>query len=195
MEVPSKILIKNPLTFFDERGIRVPRMLARQTPFRFQPQPFSVGGRTMNEKLYNPSVQTVSLKGFLANPLSPFVYGVGSQSSPSHSLYFAGFLVQKFCELTHGSNYVQWVRPSDIIDGNTIRSSPSMIVISGLTPNTPAYRLDKVFQLLDEWDSIPRIVVLNGEDPVTFFATRLHYKLDRVFFYDEGVAKRSIEVI
>jgi hypothetical protein len=149
----------------------------------------------MNEKVYNPSAQIQSLSGYLKNPLYPAVYGVSSQSNPSTSLYFAAYLVQKFCELTHSSNYVQWIRPSDILDGNTVRNSPSLLVISGLTPNTPSFRLDKVFQILDEWDSIPRIVVMTGADPITYFATRLHYKVDRIFFHDESVAKRDVEVV
>lgn len=195
MEAPSRILLKNPETFFDERGIRVPRMVNRQAPFKFRPNTFTVGGKKMNEKVYNPSAQIQSLTGYLKNPLSPIVYGVGSQSNPSMALYFAAYLVQKFCEITHSSNYVQWVRPSDILNESTVRNSPSLLVISGLTPNTPSYRLDKVFQLLDEWDNIPRIVVVTGEDPITYFATRLHYKLDRIFFHDENVAKREVEVV
>ena len=195
METPSRIVIRRPETFFDERGIRVPRLVFKQQPFKFRPMTFTVGGRKMVEKNYNPSVQVVSLAGYLKNPLSPIVYGVSSQSNPSTALYFAAYLVQRFCELTHASNYVQWIRPSDVIDGNVVRNSPSLIVISGLTPNTPSYRLDKVFQLLDEWDNIPRIVVMTGEDPITYFATRLFYKVDRIFFHDEEVAKRDIEVI
>lgn len=195
MESPNKIVVRHPETFFDERGIRVPRLVFRQEPFRFKPSTFTVGGRKMVEKTYNPSTQLVSLSGYLKSPLSPIVYGVSSQSNPSIALYFAAFLVQRFCELTHASNYVQWIRPSDFIDNGTVRNSPSLIVISGLTPNTPTYRLDKVFQLLDEWDNVPRIVVMTGEDPITYFATRLFYKVDRVFFHDENVSRREVEVV
>ena len=149
----------------------------------------------MKEKIYNPSVQEVSLAGFLANPLQPVVYGVGSQSSPMEANYFAGFLVQKFCELTHPSNTAQWLRPSDVLSDNPVRPSSSLIVISGLTLNTPSWRLSKVSDILDEYDSIPRIVVVTGTDPITFFATKLFYKVDRVFFHDDQAVKRNVEVI
>jgi hypothetical protein len=194
-DLPTRIQLKQPETFFAERGIRVPQAIYRQQPFRFKPQTFAVGGSRMKEKIYNPSVQEMSLQGFVQNPLQPVVYGVGAQSDPLIANYFAAFLVQKFCENTHASNIVQWLRPSDVLGEDTIRPSSSLVVVSGLSPNTPEWRRSKVADLLDENDGIPRIVVITGEDPITYFATRLFYKVDRVFFHDENAVKRNVEVI
>jgi len=186
----SKVQVKER-DFFIQRGIRVPDLVFRQQPFRFRPQSFTVYGPRMQEKLYDASLQNISLHGFLQAPLMPVVYGVSSQSNPARSNYMAAFLVQKFCEATHGSNSVQWIRPADNLNSDIVRGSPSLLVISGLTPNTPSFRLDRVYQLLDEWDHIPRIVVMSGEDPLTFFSTRLFYKVDRIYFHDEGIVQRN----
>lgn len=193
-ELPTSIRLRNPETFFAERGVKPPSIILRQSSLKFRPQPFSVGGK-MASKLYQPEVQNVSLLGFLKNPLQPVVYGVSSQTDNVVSNFFAAFLLQKFCELTHSSNHVQWIRPDDKLTDDIVRPNTACLVISGLTPNTPGFRLSRVSDILDATDKIPRIVVMTGEDPITFFATRLFYKVDRVFFHDDESVNRTAQVI
>lgn len=54
---------------------------------------------------------------------------------------------------------------------------PSLLVISNVNDNSSAYKLEKVRDLLEKFSHVPRIVVSSSKDPITFFATKLHYPI------------------
>jgi hypothetical protein len=55
---------------------------------------------------------------------------------------------------------------------------PSLLILSNIDANnSTGSKLEKVRDILEKFNTIPRIVVLAGGDPHTFFANVLHYPL------------------
>lgn len=195
MTLPKKIHLREEL--LSARGLEVPESAFRVGVHKFDPKPFSVGGPSsrMREKHYGKEVQEISLQGFLENPLQPSIYGVASQRSPEMANFFCAYLAQEFMQRTHGSNKVLWVRGHQISKDVIVPDTVTMLVLSGLTPNTPKFILDKVANMLDRYDTIPRVVSIVGEDPITFFALYLYTTVHRVFFHTDRAVAREVEVV
>jgi hypothetical protein len=51
---------------------------------------------------------------------------------------------------------------------------PCFLVLSNLDFNSTVIKLEKARDLLDRFSDIPRIVITSPDDPLTFFATKLH---------------------
>lgn len=195
MTLPKKIQLRDDL--FAQRGLDVPESAFRVGAFKFDPRPFSVGGPSsrMREKHYGKEIQEVSLQGFLDNPVRPYIYGVASQSNQEVSTMFAAYLAQEFLARSHSSNRAMWLRGHKLIRDQVIPDTVQLLVISGLTPNTPKFILDRVTNLIDQHDRMPIVVSITGEDPVTFFATSLYTKVHRVFFHTDNRVSREVEVV
>lgn len=193
--IPRKLSLR--IDYLQEKGIDVQESSFRMNDIKFEPKPFMVGGPNsrMVEKKFSKEAQDISLQGFLNNPHQPVVYGVSSQSNHHLSLFFTAFLVQEFLRLTHGSNKVTWLRGYQLAKDNVVPESTRLLVLTGLTPNSSKYTLEQVANKLDRFDHIPRIVCLTGADPITFFATSLYYKVDRIFFHTDRTVNREVEVV
>lgn len=66
----------------------------------------------------------------------------------------------------------------DALRDKTQEDIPSLLIISNVNESSSAYKLEKVRDLLDKYSNIPRIVVIGGGDPITFFTTKLHHPLN-----------------
>ena len=194
VHLPRKLVFKEEL--FSQRGIHLPESTFRVGEVRYAPKSFVVGGPNsrMKEKTYPKEVQDQSLLGFLRHPLQPIVYGVSSQSDHAHSLYVTAYLAHEFLRATHASNRVSWLRAHQLFNP-PIHENTSLLVITGLSPNTPKFTLNQVANLLDKWDHVPRIVSITGEDPISFFALSLFYRLDRLYFHTNSAVSRDVEII
>lgn len=62
-----------------------------------------------------------------------------------------------------------------------IADNPSMLIISNINELSTPIKIEKVRDLLEMYSDIPRIVVLGGSDPFTFFGTKLYYPLTAGF--------------
>jgi len=193
--LPRKFALKEEV--FASRGISLPESTFRLGEIKYAPKSFAVGGPSsrMRERTFTRETQDQSLIGFLRQPSQAIVYGVSSQSDHAHSLLVTAWLAQEFMRLTHASNRVVWLRGHQLSNPPPIPEATRLLVISGLTPNTPKFVLDKVCNLLDKMDTIPRIVSITGEDPITFFALSLYYRVDRVYFHAGDNVSREVEIL
>lgn len=66
--------------------------------------------------------------------------------------------------------------PDALRDAKT-KSNMSMLIITNVGPDSTQHKLEKVRDLLELYDNIPRIVVVNGCDPITFFAEKMRMPL------------------
>lgn len=62
------------------------------------------------------------------------------------------------------------------------RTNYSMLVLTNVGPDSTNVKIEKVRDILEIHDNIPRIVVVNGSDPVSFFADKLRMPLHYAFF-------------
>lgn len=68
------------------------------------------------------------------------------------------------------------------------RKNISMLIITNVGLDSTSHKLEKVRDLLKIYSTIPRIVVVNGTDPVTFFAEKMRMTLQFAMFLN-GVRK------
>lgn len=177
------------------RGVDIPGYIWQEPPFNFNPLDFGVGGDRIKEKVFDSEVQVKSLDRFLENPEYPSVYGVASAPSDQRAKYFAAFLVQNFLESAPLNATVRWDSLYGSFDNPGMSTEPSLLVITGLTPNSTPVKLEKARDLLEKHSGIPRIVVIAGEDPITFFMTKLFYRVNNLYFHSSALNKRRIEVV
>lgn len=177
------------------RGIDVPGYVWQERPFNFAPEDFAVGGDRLHEKIFDSEVQSNSLARFLHNPRSPNIYGVASAPSDARAKYFAAYLVQQFVDKSPPNLTVKWEHLyGDNFKNPALEYEPSLIVLTGLSPNSSNTKLEKARDLLEKHSAIPRIVVIAGEDPVTFFSTRLFCPVHNLYFHSSAIVKRKVEI-
>ena len=63
----------------------------------------------------------------------------------------------------------------------------SLLVLTNIGPDSTQQKLEKLRDLLERYDSIPKIVVVNGSDPVTFFAEKVRMPLKYALHIDAGI--------
>lgn len=193
----EKIHIKiKPRDKFLVRGLELPGSIWQERPFVFNPQDFAVGGDRLNEKIFFGEKQTESLERFMERPRAPLTYGVASAPSDMKAKFFAVYLLQYFLDNAPPNLTVRW----EPLYGNSftnpaLDAEPNLLVITGLSPNASNTKLEKARDLIEKHYNIPRIVVIAGEDPITFFATRLYAPVQNIFFDSANLVKRKIEVI
>lgn len=192
---PKRIIKVKPRDFFMMRGIDIPGYIWQEPSFKFDPKDFGVGGGRLNEKIFESDIQTQSLDRFTEDPTAPIVYGVGSAPSDQRAKYFAAYLVQTFLEVAPLNATVLWETVYSGYKNTAIDASPSMLVVSGLTPNSDARKLEKARDLLEKNGDIPRIVIVAGEDPITFLSTRLFCSVKGIFFHCSPLSRRKVETI
>lgn len=57
-----------------------------------------------------------------------------------------------------------------------------MLVLTNVAPDSTQVKLEKLRDILEIYENVPRIVVVNGSDPVSFFAEKVRLPLERAFF-------------
>jgi hypothetical protein len=55
---------------------------------------------------------------------------------------------------------------------------PSLLVIANVNDDSTPVKIEKVRDLLERYSNVPRIVVTSSKDPITFFATKLHFPIN-----------------
>ena len=131
-------------------------------------------------------------------------YVVASEPSDEVALYFAAHLLHQWMMKNADRRVfdVRWLAfgsepdfklGDDLLQG---QSSCDLLVIANLSPNSTTYRLQKTRDLLTSAHRrYPAIVVVAGEDPVSFFATRVYARQNAIFFKTSKAIVRRVEII
>ena len=184
-------------SWFKAHGVVIPGYVWRTPKFIFRPNDYMLDNPKLNRKEIEGFLQLKSLAAFIENPSYPGVYGVASEPNDNAALYFAAYLSACFLSLKPRAN-IRWhsllgYKNTLLEDGTP--ENLDLLIVTNVTAQSSPHRLEMLRDLLVKYADIPRIVVIGGEDPVTFFATRLHFKLTHLFFNSGALVKRSIEVI
>lgn len=185
----------NASSWFHERGVEVPSFVWQEPPFVLDPIEFVPSAEGLDKRPFPFAVQLESLSRFEDNPLKPHVYVVAGEPTDSKALYFAAYLVQLFLIGNGAVSQVSWER---IYGGFHKRNYDArgcdLLVLSNIARTDTNVKLEYVRDLLDIHSDIPRILVVSGEDPVSFSYTRLHSKMTNFFFHSAKLVRRKIEV-
>ncbi len=196
MVIPTKIDMRNPATMV--RHV-VPAHVFRCASFKFEPKTFAVESESLNNRFVEPSLQTNSLRMFLADPRTKMIYGVAGNPDDLKAKYFAAYLVSEHIKALGLKSNVVWVPLYGGFDNALMddsgRESPSMLVLTGLTPNSTNIKLEKARDLLEKYSEIPRVVVIAGMDPLSFLSTKLYVPANGIAYLAESLVRQKVEVI
>ncbi len=194
-----------PRSFFLERSVEIPQWIWRQGSFRFHPAPFSPNSKRLTRKIIDPSQQMRAYSSWREDPtrFDGSTYFCASEPNDQYAAYFAVHLIQLWLKATEKTNrvpYVRWITcqsPDWKIGRSLIEDDApcDLLVISNLTPNSGRTRLERVRDLVLSVPSIPVILVVAGEDPISFGTQRLHLPVNAIFFHSSQLVKRHVEVI
>lgn len=176
----------------------VPSHVWRMKGFKWNPVTFSTESEQLNSKFVEPNVQDRSLVRFLEDPRTPMIYGVSGNPDDSKAKYFAAFLVAAHLKALGAEANVLWAPMYGGFDNPYLRddrASPTMVVLTGLTPNSTGTKLEKARDVLEYFPDVPRVVVVAGMDPLSFLTTRLHVPTHGLAYLSEALVRQKVEVI
>lgn len=182
--------------WFAAHGVDIPGYVWQEAKFTFQPKDFMLEHPRLKTKNIDSDVQISSLERFIADPEAACTYGVGSEPTDSPALYFAAYLA--FIHTLKRPQSVVWTSMQGNWKNKLIEEpddSAGLLVITGLAENSSHIKLEKTRDLLVAYAHIPRIVVVAGEDPISFFSTKLHHKVTDIYFHSSALANRKHETI
>jgi hypothetical protein len=70
-----------------------------------------------------------------------------------------------------------------------------MLVVTNLTPRSSNLKYEKTRDLLEKHALIPKVLVVVGEDPISFAATRIHSPCHALAYFGSRISKTFNEVI
>lgn len=179
----------------------VPGSVFRCAPFKYEPRTFVVESERLNSKIMSHELQTRSLKDWLRDPISPLVYSVAGNPDDSKAAYFAAYLVSiHMRKLGARANPVWEVLYGGYHDPKVLARSenlgrPTLLVVSNLASNSIGSKIGKAQDLIEQFSSIPIIIVSAGEDPLSFMSARMHKPVQAIAYFSESLVKKTIEVI
>lgn len=163
----------------------VPGHVFRQVHFKWVPPAFAVEYEKFEGKLVTEKPQYDSLTTFAANPSMKGIYSVSGNPDDMMAKYFAGYLVHLHMAANPNAHVV-WQPIYGGFDNKLIENpiqGITMLVLTNLTPNATAVKLEKARDLLEFYADIPRVVVSAGTDPMTFMCGKLYLPINALAYF------------
>lgn len=142
----------------------------------------------MQSKVVSAARQFKALTSLMENPIrSSYCIGIASYPSDLLAKHLAVHVFNTAItawQTRHkpGRSMPLWHRVfgglNDNLRDKPIDDIPSLLVLSNINEASSGYKLEKVRDLLEKYSHVPRIVVLSGKDPITFFGTRLYWPIN-----------------
>ncbi len=162
----------------------VPGSVFRQAPFTWEPQAFAVEHEKFIDKLVSEAPQRQSVETFLANPGYKGIFGVAGNPDDQMAKYFAAYLVHHHMKtFPHAS--VHWETVYGGFENKLLKEPKdgiSMLVLSNLTVDSTAVKMEKARDLLEYYSNIPRVVVCTGTDPMSFLCCKLYCPINAMVY-------------
>jgi hypothetical protein len=161
----------------------------------------------MKPVIYKKSEQLQDFLSVISEPFNkPYLYVISGKPADTQACAVAAVILIA-ASMAHSRlraeqpshryarmNKPRWVKLSNDFKDNVHDANwkPAMMVLSNITPNSSALKLEKVRDLLEFYDNIPRVVVVNEYDPITFLNHKIHYKADHIMMLSHGAKKIEI---
>ena len=173
----------------------MPRDILGMRQFKFDDHVVTINSEVdgLKKKRVQKALQIESFEHALAQPFGrPYLYIIGSSPNDGKAKQAAALLMQH-AVAAHlagearrsvlGRQLPLW----HVINGSfqdKLRDSkdqvPSMLFLSNVTVDSTNVKIEKLRDILEQYNSIPRVVVVTGTDPLTFANTRLHLPVNYV---------------
>lgn len=194
----------------------LPKNLLTSKPFTLADQLTDIrfNSPDMYKKVIKTGVQSEHFKKIMGNPLfSGYVCCVSGHPNDQQAKLLAAMIMAKATmshiaiesskdssrkRLIKNRGYPFWHNINgsfqDTVRDGKLESIPSLIVISGVTVESSSVKLEKLRDVLEMCNQIPRVVVATGFDGLTLFNTRLHYSLNFTINLSNRRVMREIEI-
>jgi hypothetical protein len=176
----------------------VPSSVWRCGAFKWDAEAFALESDELNEKFFEPTVQDRSLVRFLKAPLSPMIYGVTGNPDDQKAKLFAAFLVEQHCKRAGSDANPWWITLTGGFDNPWLdrdKRRPTMIVLTNLTAQSTAHKLEKARDIIETYPKVPIVVCGSGMDPVSFLSTKLRVPVNAIAYFCESIVKRRVEIV
>lgn len=156
---------------------------------KWDPQGFQLESERLENKVIDASVQQSSLELFFENPRRAMTYIIAGNPDDKEARYFAAWLTQIHLERLGLSAAIRWETVIGNFDNPVLHEEPTLLVLTNLTPRSSNLKYDKTRDLLERHDKIPKLLVIAGEDPLSFAATRLHAPCHGIAYFGSTISK------
>lgn len=177
---------------------KLPKSFAfTRTRLKWEPTAFVIENERMENKIIEASVQELSLERWVANPKAPMTYIVAGSPDDEMAKYFAAYLADIHVQRLGINSDVVWEPVFNGFDNPIIKSvtMPSLIVLTNLSVKSNHLKYDKAKDVIERFSSIPKIVVVAGEDPISFAAQRLHVPAHGIAYFANAKASKNVTEI
>lgn len=166
----------------------MPRDIMRMHPYNLSEYTVSIESVVdgMKTRKVSKKVQLENFEALLTKPFGrPYIMAVSSSPNDGKAKLLAAHFMEAAMKGQLDGAYPKTTRGRELPLWHTLtgsfydrlrdgaRDTPSMIVLSNITSLSSNVKLEKARDLLEQFNYIPRIVVIAGEDPVTFANTKL----------------------
>lgn len=163
------------------------------------PQDFKLPGTSVKR-------QAINLTRLLNNPLhgSPII-AIGSMPSDTRAKFLAlSIMDAAITDMVEGSHRGKTMPKWHVVHGGFYdqlrddkgdRPNFSMLVITNVGPDSTNVKIEKVRDLLEIYHNIPRVVVVNGCDPVSFFADKLRMPVRYAFLLNDKNGPAKVDLL
>lgn len=176
----------------------VPGHVWRTRAFKFKPVSFVVESDSLKDRIIDDDIQEESLLRWQKDPTLPVLYSVSGSPDDSKAKLFAAYLAYGHLAKLGVRAHIEWVTlfggwdQPKVVTGNT---KPTLLIISNLTIDSTAFRIERARDLLEMFPDIPRIVISCGTDPISFCSMKLRVPVHSLAYFLESQVRTKVSVI
>lgn len=165
----------------------------RQSPFKLSPSSYTATIDGLKPKSFSKPKQMEMFKEAMDHPFRPINFCINSAPDDGKAKLLAAFLMQN--ALVNHSSFTSLPLWVDLLSGfeNPLvknKQNPSMLIINNVGLESTPVKLEKLRDLLEVYSDIPRITVVTGTDPYTFFMRKLYLPLHGLVYLTNTSVKR-----
>lgn len=188
---PKIKLSEKYVTLMRNRGVNP--AVFRQKPFWFQPTSYVSAIEGLKPKSFGRPKQLQMFHAMIDDPFSPVNFAINSAPDDGKAKLLAAYLMQN--ALAHHSSYTAlplWVDLTSGFDNPLVKNkqNPSMLVINNVGMDSTPVKLEKLRDLLEVYSDIPRITIITGTDPYTFFMRKMYLPIHGLAYMTNTAVKR-----
>ena len=165
-----------------------------QKPFDLAPTSFTATLDGLKPRPFPRAKQLQFIQSFIDNPFTPGSYCLMSAPTDGKAKLLAAWMMQS--HYRSGGTVSRWYDVTGgfecpLLEGD--RANISLLVLNNVGPDSSQTKKEKLRDLLEVYADIPKIVVVNGCDPFTFFTSHLRLPLKGLCYLTNASVK-GIEI-
>lgn len=128
------------------------------------------------------------------NPyFGPYTMCIGAAPYDNKALMLAANIFE--VAIKQSRTAPKWITSYSVDMRTDMQDRPPLLVLSNLFTDSNNFRIQTVRDFLVKYAKIPKIVVVSGEDPISFMYGRLNSHITGCVFIQEKTAKRVVKSI